>query len=243
MSEEKANQTVNSNESADILYGDTENQDSNDAQDEAQKAEKPQGLGSSIKKDGEQKEDEEKSEDDSEKEEQDKEEDNKEKELFGKPKQYDYSEIIPEGMELNQESTVKFNELATELNLSQVGANRVMELAIQHTQQVQAKITDTYKQELEGKKAEYQKILKDDKDIGGAKLQETLETANLAYDKFASNEIKDILAQTGLDNHPGIVKVFHELGKHMQNDNIHTGSAPNEKKGIAEIFYGNTTKK
>lgn len=223
-------QTQSADNAADVMYGDGQKEEKQDDK---------KGLGSSVEEKDTKKEGEEKSTDEEKTDKKDSKEEKKESEneLFGKPEQYDYKEVLPEGMELNQEMTTKFNEIASNLDLSQKGASELMSLAIELTQQTQQNIAEAYKQNLETKKADYAKSLKVDKELGGAKLNDTLKTATLAYNKFASDEIKDILAQTGLDNHPGVVRIFHELGKQMENDNIHSGNPVSEKKNHAQVMY------
>lgn len=163
------------------------------------------------------------------------------KELFGKPENYDYKEVkLPDGMELNKETTDKFNSIAEKLNLSQKGANDLMALAVELTQQTQTKLADAYAQAFESRKAEFKEALKNDKEIGGAKLNETLKVANLAYEKFAPQEVQTLLTESGLNSHPQVVRMFHEIGKHLKEDTIHDAGIPTgTKKDPAEILYGN----
>ncbi|MFA5659601.1 MAG: hypothetical protein WC900_10010, partial [Oscillospiraceae bacterium] len=72
------------------------------------------------------------------------------KELFGKPESYEYKDLsLPKGMELNQEVTGKFNEIAQKLNLSQTGANELMNLAVELTQQHQSQFQEIIAQQTE----------------------------------------------------------------------------------------------
>lgn len=165
------------------------------------------------------------------------------KQLFGKPETYDYKELLPEGMELNKEVTEKFNSIAEKLNLSQKGASDLMALAVELTQQAQSNTQEAINQAFEAKKAEYIKALESDKEIGGFKLEETLTVANLAYEKFATKEVQDLLAESGLNAHPQVVKMFNNIGKQIKEDTIHDGSIPNGTKlSEADIIYGQKNK-
>ena len=171
-------------------------------------------------------------------EEKDSKEDNK---LFGKPESgYDYKEVqLPQGWELNKETAEQLNGLAGELNLSQRGADRLMAIAVEHTKQIQTKLEQAYTQANEAKIQSYKEALTGDKEIGGAKLDDTLKVANVAYEKFASQEVQKVLNETGLSFHPEVVKMFHTIGKQMKNDEIFdAGNPPGLEKSRADILYG-----
>ena len=227
--------TSGAGDAAETLYGKQEvdkteaEKPSNDADDVSQEAGNSLGLKS-------------KDADDNASEEEDENADDAKKELFGKPEKYEYE--MPEGYSLNEELTSEFNEIAGKYDMSQKGANELMALAVKLTQQTQTKIEDAYAQAHEARKSEYQKALVNDKEIGGAKLDENLKVANLAYVKFAPQEVQDILLETGLNAHPQIVKMFVSIGKQIQHDTIHDGNSPSgEQRSAADILYGNTTGK
>ena len=44
-------------------------------------------------------------------------------------------------------------------------------------------------------------------------------------------------AEGGLNVHPKFIKALKAIGSQMQNDTIHSGTAPTEKKSRAEIIY------
>jgi hypothetical protein len=167
------------------------------------------------------------------------------KEYIGKPETYDYKDVTPEGMELNKDLTEKFNFIAGKYNMSQKGANELMALATDLAKQTQDGVLIAQSQQVEAKKEEYIKTLQADKEIGGAKLDKNLRTANLAYEKFIPNDVQDLFAKDGLNCHPSVVKMFYEVGKQMQNDTIHSAnnSVVTAKINPAESLYGNTTPK
>lgn len=171
------------------------------------------------------------------------EEDAEKAKLFGKPEKYDYSSVMPEGMKLNEEMASKFDTIASKYNMSQEGASEIMALQVEHTQRIQKQIVEAQAKAVEDKVAGYVQALKEDKEIGGANLVANLTVANLAASKLMDSEAQELLAQTGLNNHPKFVKMFYELGKMMQEDNImnannHTSEKPTN---TAADLYGATT--
>ena len=144
-----------------------------------------------------------------------------EESCYGKPEKYDYSEVeLPENYYYDEEMLNEFNELAGKYNLSQKSANELMAMAVKLTKltgdNYSKTIADKHKQQIE----EFKHNLLNDREIGGAAFERTMRTANIAYTKFADEEVQTLLAKTGLNCHPKVVKMFFNIGKLMQNDSI-----------------------
>lgn len=210
---------------------DSQNKDTEDKKDTNEKKD-DKGLGEDSKSDK--------------KSEKDKDSDKQgETELFGKPEAgYDYKDIqLPEGMTLQKENTDKFNALAEKLNLSQKGANELMTLAVEHTKHIQTSLGDAFAQTQKEKTEGYKKELEKDPEIGGVKLKETLEVANIAYEKLSNNTVQDLLLEAGLNHHPEIVRMFYNMGKFMQDDKIRDGKNPSKSPQTAkDILYPDMNK-
>lgn len=169
-----------------------------------------------------------------------KDEKTEENELFGKPEAYDYKEVkLPENMQLDANMTTKFNEYAAKLNLSQKGANDLMQMAVELTEQTQQQTVEAMGKLTEAKIAGYKQLLNTDSEVGGAKLNESIATANLAYDAFFKDEgLRELLAEGGLNVHPKFIKALKDIGLQMKNDSIHSaGGAAGEKKERQDILY------
>lgn len=52
---------------------------------------------------------------------------------------------------------------------------------------------------------------KKDKLIGGKNFHSNIKKAHAMYNIYATPELRDLLEQTGLGNHPGMVKLFFNL--------------------------------
>ena len=80
---------------------------------------------------------------------------------------------------------------------------------------------------------EYKHELLNDRELGGVNFERTMKTANIAYTQFANDEVQEILAKTGLNCHPQIVRMFWNIGKKMQNDSVYgvnIAAAPKENR-------------
>jgi len=165
---------------------------------------------------------------------------NEENELFGKPETYDYKDVkLPDNMQLDEAMTGKFNEYAAKLNLSQKGANDLMAMAVDLTEQTQKKTVEAIGKLQEAKIEGYKQLLNSDKEVGGANLKESIATANVAYDAFFKDEdLRVLLAEGGLTVHPKFIKALKTIGSQMKNDTIHTSGNPAETpKNREDILY------
>lgn len=87
-----------------------------------------------------------------------------------------------------------------------------------------------------------------DKELGGAKQKETLDTAEKYFalaEKVPGvniNRLKADMVRTGMANHPDLIRVSHFIGQHLGEDNMFisdksTGGGPTD---MAESWYGPT---
>lgn len=155
------------------------------------------------------------------------------------PETYDFTNVTKDtDIELDKELTDEFSAAAKELNLSQAKADKFMGMAVKLTEKFKNAVIEAKDNQLKT----YATMLNNDKEIGGAKLKQSLLDANVAYKEFVSEEAAALLAESGLNKHPAIVKVFMEIGKQLKDDTvIQSGSASKER--TADDWYPETTGK
>lgn len=153
------------------------------------------------------------------------------------PESYDFKAVeLPEGMELDQELTTEFSGIAKEMGLTQGNADKLMGMGVKLSTKIQEKFEAAIKESQENQLKAYKTMLNTDPEIGGANLKQALVDANVAYDKFVSDDAAALLEQTGLNNHPAIVKVFREIGKQLKNDNIRGGNSTTHTRTAADWY-------
>ena len=81
-----------------------------------------------------------------------------------------------------------------------------------------------------------------DKEFGGEKLDENLAIAKTALDKFATPEFTKLLNDTGLGNHPEVLRVFVRAGKAISPDSVIPGKAAPSPADRLSALYDNTPK-
>ena len=80
---------------------------------------------------------------------------------------------------------------------------------------------------------------KADKEIGGENFTKNAELSYRVIEKFGTKEFKKALEDTGLGNHPELVRVFVKIGQAMGPDKfLPVGTTGKEDKSLADVFYG-----
>lgn len=130
----------------------------------------------------------------------------------GAPESYEWGET-----QLDGEVLTAFGEVAKELNLTQEAASKVLDKmapVMQARQQAN----------LEAARTEWAEQSKADPEFGGDKLQENLGLAKRAMDAYATPELKTLLNESGLGNHPEVIRFFVKAGKAISEDTVVTGA-------------------
>lgn len=65
-----------------------------------------------------------------------------------------------------------------------------------------------------------------DKEIGGERLEENISIARRGAEQFATPELRKLLDETNLGNHPEIVRHFLRLGRALKSDKVVQGGKP-----------------
>jgi hypothetical protein len=133
----------------------------------------------------------------------------------GAPEQY-AEFTMPEGVVLDPELTDQFKATAKELNLTQDQAQKVAELGAQMRQRDAEAIVAI--------RADWVNQTKSDPELGGANLDATLGVARKAVDAYGSDSFKQFLNESGLGNHPEVVRFMAKVGKTVAEDRVVTGN-------------------
>ena len=146
------------------------------------------------------------------------------------PESYEFK--APEGVEVLDGATEAYAEVAKELKLTQEQAQAAFE-------KLAAKGQANQLARVEAMRSEWAASATSDAEFGGEKLQENLSVAKKALDTFGTPELKKLLNESGLGNHPEIIRAFYRAGKATSEDgfvaggNVHQASP----KSIAQQMY------
>lgn len=127
------------------------------------------------------------------------------------PGEYDFS-----GIEMADGSKDFLSLTAHQLGLTKKQAEGLARAWDGHTQEL-----NKAQQELQGKQiaainTATQKQLQ--VEWPGSQYEQNMARANLALDTFINPELRELLANTNLNNHPGVIKAFANIGKLLGED-------------------------
>lgn len=136
----------------------------------------------------------------------------------GAPEKYtDFT--APEGAKLDGKVMEQFNEAARELNLTQEQAQKMVDKMAPITAARQA-------EQFEAVKTEWLDQSKADKEFGGDKLDASMVYAKNALKNFGTPEFTALLNESGLGNHPEVIRFMVKAGRATGEDKVVTGGIP-----------------
>lgn len=153
----------------------------------------------------------------------------------GAPEKYEFK--APEGQQFNADVIAKFSEVAKKLNLSQDGAQELLD---QVAPQIAAAQQSAFQNAVKG----WGESAKADKEFGGDKFDANLAVAKKAIDAFGTPELRTLLDQSGLGNHPEVIRAFYRAGKAISEDrHVPGGTKPSTpSRDAASTLYGNQSR-
>lgn len=159
-----------------------------------------------------------------------KEKDGDKSDLIGAP-EGDYEAFeTPEGFTLNETVKAEFDEVSRELNLSDAGRKRLVDL--------QAKMYNDQAEQHANQVAEWGENIAKDKVLGGKNVEANKGKARAAVAEFGDQELKDLLENTGYGNHPAIVRFAYRAGMALGEGSVEPGNGGGGEEDAATILYG-----
>jgi len=164
----------------------------------------------------------------------------------GAPENYEFNAKVADAPdELDPEVLTAFGDVAKELNLPQEAAQKVLDKVAPVIQARQAKAAEDVK-------LDWANQSQSDKEFGGESLNNNLEIAKQSLNAFGTDSLKSLLQETGLGNHPEVIRFMYRAGKAISEDSYvgnseganPTGSRiPKDFNGIANALYSNQQSK
>ena len=163
----------------------------------------------------------------------------------GAPDKYEFNAKVADAPEeLDPEVLTAFGDVAKELDLPQEAAQKVLDKVAPVMQARQAKV-------VEDAKTEWANDSKSDQEFGGESLEANLEIAKTSLNKFGTDALKSLLSESGLGNHPEVIRFMYRAGKAISEDSYvgnseganAKGNVPKDFNGIANALYSNQQNK
>lgn len=148
------------------------------------------------------------------------------------PEKYEFT--AGKDQELDTAAIAAFEPIARELGLSNEQAQKIVDVyGSTIMPQLVKQQADEWQKQITG----WAETVKADKD--GLGSDESIGHAQKALDQFGSPELKSYLVETGLGNHPELVRVFSKIGKAMSEDGFVSGSSENALS-TADVLFGDS---
>lgn len=157
----------------------------------------------------------------------------------GAPEKYEAFKL-PDGVKLDDAVMGEFGAVAKKLNLNQDSAQELVNIGVKLSQRFETQLAEAHQKQ----RSDWEAASKADKEFGGDKLAENLGTARKARDAFVTPEFNKFLDETGLGNHPEMIRAFFRIGKAISEDRPPPGtrgtdvsaSAPLEERAAAKFY-------
>lgn len=156
----------------------------------------------------------------------------------GPPEKYEFT--LPDGMAVDEQLASAVEPVFREIGLTNEQANKLaVKFAEWRVSEIQ-RTSEAYAQQVE----DWGKQAREDKEFGGAAFEKNIPLALNALAKFGTPELKSVLEEHGLGNHPEMIRFCVRVGKAMQEDGGVDGSTKTPAaKSIAELLYDHPTSK
>lgn len=153
------------------------------------------------------------------------------------PDKYEFK--AAEGQEFDAQVLAAYGDVATELGLSQEAAQKVLDKVapVLHQRQLEG---------LQAVRDQWAEIARTDKEFGGDKLPESMAVAKQALQRFGSPQLVAWLNESGLGNHPEMIRAWWKAGLAIAEERVVMPSADgtasprvgNDLNQLGDILYG-----
>lgn len=152
---------------------------------------------------------------------------------------------LPEGVEIDREALEAVAPVAKELNLSNEGLSKIAGVYAEKVlPAVVANVESEMHRQIAATHSEWAnqatQLVQEDPAFEGKKLPEVKSVAAKALDRFGGAEFRKFLDESGLGNHPSMMKFAYLAGSSIAEDTFERGGATTTPKSSVEKFYGTT---
>jgi hypothetical protein len=146
----------------------------------------------------------------------------------------EYQLKMPDGVQLDQELLGEATPVLREIGLTNEQANKLVPLV----GRVQERLFQQQHDEFGAMKADWAKQVKADPNIGGKNWPETERLCAIAMNAGGApkgSEFRELLDESGLGNHPAVIRLFRSLGHQLAAK----GKGGGRQRSRTEILYPN----
>lgn len=138
---------------------------------------------------------------------------------------------LPEGFEYDEGKAKEFGALAKELGLSQDKAQKLVDMYVGNLRQGLSAQVEAVTERNRG----WQEAARSDKEFGGADFDKNLAIANEGLRRLGTPELISYLEESGLGNHPEVIRLCWRAGKLAGEDHQPDGgNTPGSRSAMSE---------
>ena len=154
-----------------------------------------------------------------------------------------YEPVLPEGFgDLDKNALAAAEPIFRDLDLSNEAVGKLMPAAKAFAEQVQQRAQAALIDSVVRERAAWAAATIADKEVGGTpeRHQEAVQVAARALDQFATPELRKVLHDSGLANHPEMVRFVYRVGMQIGEDSrmFRPGDTSGDPKSTKELLYG-----
>lgn len=144
--------------------------------------------------------------------------------------------VMPEGVEVDSALLEEATPIFKELGLNQEQAQKLIDFQAKQVQASSQSNVDAFNQLME----DWSTQSKNDKEFGGDAFDENIKVAQSAISKFGTPELKQLLEEHGVGNHPEVIRFMVKVGKLTAEDIPGSSTAPTSKaQDRVSLLYPN----
>jgi hypothetical protein len=144
--------------------------------------------------------------------------------------------VLPEGMQLDEALLTEATPMFKDLGLTQEQAQKLIDFQAKQVQAGSQKQIDDFNQ----LKSDWRDLSKNDGEFGGDKFDENVKIAQSAISKYGTSELKQLLEDHGVGNHPEVIRFMVRVGQTLKEDVPgSTGGTPTKAEDAVSILYPN----
>lgn len=151
---------------------------------------------------------------------------------------------LPEGIEIDAEALAAVSPIAKELNLSNEGLSKIAGVYAEKVlPSVVERVNNELQQNITATRADWatqsQEAIKSDPTFEGKGLDDVRKVSAKALDRFGGEKFREYLDETGLGDHPAMLKFAYQAGMQIAEDTtFERGGSATTPKSSVEKFYG-----
>lgn len=145
---------------------------------------------------------------------------------------------LPEGVQMNDAVLTEAAPLFKEMGLNQEQAQKFVDLFASEVQAGEDRQVEAFNQLM----TDWREKSANDQEFGGDKFEESVGIARSAIDKFGTPELKQLLEDHGVGNHPEVIRFMVKVGR-LTNEDVpgSSGSPTSKAEDRVSILYPTKT--